>query len=399
MNTDRSLHIAWLVWGDEPGGVATAILNNGKLLQSLGQQVSLLSLAPGSLVDSARSRGWAVTVLAEDVTLHPRYLGHGFSFVGLPRRLAMLICLRRMLQSGLQPQRHPDVICLPWPDLMLLAGPVARRAGIGLVLEMPNTPSRYPLEINLRLYALAVRRWRVRMLANSAYSASRMARIPGVEVMTPAVDAARFDPTRVVAVSRNSLGVPADAILLGIVARLHPSKGADLVVAALARLGTEAANVHLLLVGGPLTSVFAQNLRGQIDTHGLSSRVHFVDTVADPECYLAACDLALNARRDVEPFGLSIVEAMLMGRPVIALAWGQPADTIVDGLTGWLYWEPDAAKLAQVLRRALEMRADWPAMGLHARSNALQRFASPEAGPRYLRLLRTQADAAKARVT
>lgn len=388
------LHIGWLIWGDEPGGVATAVLNNATQLQGLGQKVSLWTLGPGELADAAQRRGWAVHMLGEGAALHLRYVNFGFSPLGLLRRAWMLLRLRTTLRRVLG-TAAPDVLCLPWPDLMLLAGPACRQLGIGLVLEMPNTPSRYRFDLNQRAYALATQHWRVQMLANSAFSASRLTRVPGVAVVNPAVDSPRFDPIRVMPVARHSLGIPAQAIVLGLIARLEAVKGADLLLSALAALGKEGSHLHLLLVGGPLDSDYVAALRAQTKAAGLEARVHWVASVPDPERYWAICDLAINARRDAEPFGLSIVEAMLMEKPVIAHALGQPAHTIDDGRTGWLYHRPDAMAITEALRRALAMHAQWPAMGRAARAEVLACYASETASHHYLDLLRTQAGQAR----
>lgn len=390
-----ALRAAWLVWGDEAGGVATAVLNNAASVQQQGQQVSLWSLGSGALVDAARQRGWQVHQLAEGAEWHQRYIRYGFSLRGVWVRVLMLLRLRARLGKGLCEHEKPDVLLLPWPDFMLLAGPIARRLGIGLLLEMPNTPSRYPLDLNQRVYALATRWWCVRMLANSEFSASRMQRIPGVAVVTPAVDAQRFDPKHVAAIPREQLGIPAGATVLGLIARLDPGKGADLLIDALAALTHKSADVHVLLVGGPLTSAYGRKLQAQANALGLACRLHCVDTVPDPERYWACCDLAVNARRDAEPFGLSIIEAMLMERPVLAHSLGQPGVTIEEGRTGWLYHEPTVTALAAALRRALEARAQWPEMGRLARAEALRRFASAEASQRYLKLLHEQATKAR----
>jgi len=389
---EKPLHIGWLIWGDDEGGVGTAVLNNAALLASLGQTVSMWSFGPGAVAEAAARRGWTVHRLGEDPDLHRRYASHGFSPRGLLRRAAVALRLRGVLRQGLRQHHQPDVLCAPWPDLMPLAGPVAQALRLPLVLEMPATPSQYRFDLNQRVYAWMVRRWRVRTLANSDYTASRMRRVPDVWVVTPAVDAPRFDPARVSPIPRAALGVPPDAVLVGLVARLSPEKGADLAIEALSLLPAEAPALHLLLVGGPQDSAYAKGLREQARVAGVAERVHWVETVADPERYWAACDLALNARRDVEPFGLSLIEAMLMQRPAIAHALGQPAASVVDGRTGWLFHQPTAAALAEALRRALAVRGQWPAMGQAAREDVLRRFASTAHATRYLALLREHVD-------
>jgi glycosyltransferase involved in cell wall biosynthesis len=389
MSTPAALRIAWLVWGDEPGGVASAVLNNGRLLTELGQPVSLLSLAEGPLCAAARARGWPVRGVQPDAGLHARYLSHRFSPRGLLGRATILWTLRTALRRALTAER-PDLLCLPWPDLMPLAGPICRKLGIALVLEMPNTPSPYPFALNQRIYAAMSRRWRIRVLANSDYSARHLAKVRALSVVTPAVDAARFDPTRISAIPRAALGIPEDALLLAQIARLDPSKGAGLLLEAVAALAAEEPRLHLLLVGGPLASDYAQALQARALALGIAERLHWVDTVSDPERYWAMADFAASTRIDAEPFGLAIVEAMLMQKPVLVHALGAPAETIDDGQTGWHYPSPDSAALTAALRRALAARAQWAAMGAKARAIALRRYASAEQAQRYLGLLRQQ---------
>ena len=397
MTLARPLRVRWLAWGDETGGVATALLSNAALLRQRGHAVGLLHFEDGELSQEAARRGLATERIAHDAGSHAHYLAPGFSLRGLLRRLAVMRRLRPALRQALATE-PPDLLCTPWPDWLPLLGAVCREQGVGVVLEMPNTPSRYPFDLNQRAYAWAVRRWRVLLLANSQYSARHLARVPGVEVLPPGLDAARFDPSRVVAISRAELGVPEDAILLGLVARLDPSKGADLLLTALAGLPAEAQRppLHLLLVGGPLDSGYAQQLRSQVEHLGLSGRVHWAGAVPDPERYWPACDLAVNARRDAEPFGLSIIEAILMGKPVLAHALGAPADTVREGGTGWLYHRPDAAALGAALQRALAARAQWPAMGARARAETLAEYAADAVAERYEQLLRRHALARRA---
>lgn len=389
------LRVCWLAWGDEAGGVASALLANARLLAARGHAVRLLHLEDGAFSEQARRQGLATTRLIHEAGSHAHYLAPGFSVRGVLRRLQAMRRLREPLRQALA--RAPaDVLCIPWPDWLPLAGTVGHEQRIGVVLEMPNTPSRYPLALNQRAYAWAVRRWRVRMLANSDYSARHLALIPGVAVLPPGLDTGRFDPARVAGHPRTALGVPDEAVLLGQIARFDPRKGADLILDALARLAGDPAlpALHLLLVGGPLNGDYAERLRAQAGRLGLAGRVHLVDRVDDPERWWPACDLALNARRDAEPFGLSIVEAQLMEKPVVAHRLGAPADTVGEGDTGWLYDAPDAEALAAALRRALAARPRWPAMGRSARAAARARYAA--VADRYEALLRAQAGAWRA---
>ena len=110
------------------------------------------------------------------------------------------------------------------------------------------------------------------------------------------------------------------------------------------------------------------------------------------EDYCDLCDLALSTYKGAEAFGLSVVEAMLMQKPVIAHAAGQPGATVEEGRSGWLFHAPTAAALAEALRRALSARHSWTGIGKTARERARQRFADPGHGARYLSLLREHVD-------
>lgn len=387
MTNSRPLRVAWLIWGDEVGGVASALLSNAGLIRSRGHQVLLLYLEGGELIDRAAGLGWECRRIVHRAGSHAEYLAPGVNFAGLRRRLRTLWRLRDPVDRAAAEARL-DLLCTPWVDWLPLIGGAGRREGFGVVLEMPGAPGHYPFAINQRVYAWAVRRWRVLPLANSDYSARRMSRIPGVAVLPPGLDLARFDPDQTSPLKRSEFGIPQQAVLLGLIARLDHSKGADLVLDAIARLPRdESAAMHLLLVGGPLDSDYADSLRAQIRRLGLGDRIHWQGPVEDPERSLAACDLAINARRDPEPFGLSIIEAMLMRRPVIAHSLGAPADTVADGQTGWLYHAPEPETLAAALGRALAERAHWPAMGERARREALRRYHPSVVADRYERLL------------
>ena len=76
-----------------------------------------------------------------------------------------------------------------------------------------------------------------------------------------AVDDERFDPSRTDLVSRAELGLPDDAVVMGIVSRIVPSKGQARILEALHVLGENAADVHLVLIGAPDDPAHLQAMR------------------------------------------------------------------------------------------------------------------------------------------
>ena len=139
------------------------------------------------------------------------------------------------------------------------------------------------------------------------------------------------------------------------VGRINPWKGQDVLVRALAELVAEGSDVTCRLVGGafPGSEDLVDALRQQITAAGLDDRVRLVGEVDDPTAAFASADVVVVPSKLPEPFGKVVVEAMALGRPVIATTPGGPAEVIRSGVDGLLVPGGDAPALATALRRLL----------------------------------------------
>lgn len=143
---------------------------------------------------------------------------------------------------------------------------------------------------------------------------------------------------------------------VGIVCRLAARKRVHLAVEAAAR-----ARVELLVVGeGDESARLARIARRA------GASVTFAGRRADPRPLIAECDVMLNTSAR-EPFGLSVLEALAMERPVIAYAGGGIPEIVQDGTTGWLVTESTAAAFADAIVRARHDRATLRTMGAQGR--------------------------------
>ena len=111
---------------------------------------------------------------------------------------------------------------------------------------------------------------------------------------------------------------------------------------------------HLFLAGGAETKQDEDNLqscKALAEDSALAGRVHFLGIRSDVPALLAACDVSVLSSH-YEGFGLSAVESMACGKPLIA-SNVKSLDTVVGG-AGLLFPEGDAEKLADTIRGVCE---------------------------------------------
>jgi D-inositol-3-phosphate glycosyltransferase len=144
--------------------------------------------------------------------------------------------------------------------------------------------------------------------------------------------------------------VPRDESLIRVltVARLVERKGVEDLVRALPAV----PGAELVVVGGPLDGDVAGKLRRVAAHCGVADRVVLAGAVPSHEMPLwyRSADI-VAATPWYEPFGLTVLEAMACGVPVVAASVGGLADTVVDGVTGDLVPARDPARLGVALRK------------------------------------------------
>jgi glycosyltransferase involved in cell wall biosynthesis len=170
-------------------------------------------------------------------------------------------------------------------------------------------------------------------------------------------------------VARASLATPAGVPLALALGRLHPNKGFDVLLAAVA----EVPHLHLWLAG-------AGDERAALEVRAaapdLAGRVHFLGWRADGPALLAAADLVVVPSRR-EPLSNVVIEAWAAGVPVVAAASAGPRALIRDGENGLLVAVEDAAALAAALRRVIADRALARALAAGGRAAYEAEFAAP----------------------
>jgi glycosyltransferase involved in cell wall biosynthesis len=167
------------------------------------------------------------------------------------------------------------------------------------------------------------------------------------------VEAFREKVRREAAEVRRELGVAADAVLFVMVSHLRGWKGQDTVLAALRRLPREIRDrVHIAFVGGTpeVDREYAARLRDTVTREDLGHQVTFLGERSDVPDLTNAADVVLHAATQPEPFGLVLLEAMALGKPLVAANIGGPLE-IVTPESGILFDPRAPAELAGILER------------------------------------------------
>jgi len=163
-----------------------------------------------------------------------------------------------------------------------------------------------------------------------------------------------------------------------IVGTLHKGKRQEDAIRAVAELIRAGVDVKLVIVGGgdPRYREYLMNLVREND---LDARVSFVGHVISPVPFLRWANVALQCS-SCEAFGRAIIEAMLMGLPVVGSNAGGTRELINDGFNGLLYTPGDHRELAGKLEYLHERPSEAQRMGENGRRWARARFTQDRYG-------------------
>ena len=193
------------------------------------------------------------------------------------------------------------------------------------------------------------------------------------------VDKEVFDP-EVVSKARmeryqRSWQLEQDKLIIMLPARLTRLKGQDVLIKALALMKNQ--NYQALLVGdlqeNPGYTAELKKIIGQL---GLDDKVAMVGHCDDMPAALMLADVVISASsREPEAFGRITIEAMAMGKAVIATAHGGSLETITPNRTGWLVKPGNPEELAKALDNALADPERLRQFGLAGRALVSSKFS------------------------
>ncbi len=148
------------------------------------------------------------------------------------------------------------------------------------------------------------------------------------------------------AAAEDMSSIPSGTPLVACVARLEPVKGVEYLV----RAAVDMPDVTVAIAGaGPL----GQSLRDVARELGVADRVTLLGRVSSVEPLLAAADVVVLPSLS-EGMPTVALEAMALGRPLVATRVGGTPEVVEDGVTGLLVEPADPAAIAAAVQRLVD---------------------------------------------
>lgn len=158
---------------------------------------------------------------------------------------------------------------------------------------------------------------------------------------------------------RRRLGLDANRPIVGIVGRMQRWKGMHVFVEAMARVFQKVPDCEGIIVGGmfKLEPEYESWLRGRVKALGMEEKIRMVGMQRNVPEWMQAMDVVVHAS-EREPFGIVVIEAMALGKPVVATRPGGPEEIIRHDVDGQLVTWNKPAELAEAILKYL-LEPEW----------------------------------------
>lgn len=321
-----AVRVGFLVSGNKYTGAAAVAEHLARSVLAAGGESELLYVAGNNLEARLAGTPWAVPGLIKE------------------RRPADLAANLRSVR-GLAARCDVVVSHLPHDHFLAVAARVHRRC---LLLRNIRNPRHLRTD---PYHRWSLHRTRALLLANNAV-ARRLGRVwrtppPWAALPVPLED--RFRPGGDRAAWRRELGIPASAPVLGMIGKVAPGRGFDVLVDTAAQV---EAPVHVLVIGHGESRGEIQALA---EARGLGGRFHWAGYRERelPDLY-AAMDVVLFPAPGSDHGHRAVSEAQGCGRPVVSAAIPGVEDLVQDRVTGRIVPgtpEDLASSVAELVRR------------------------------------------------
>ncbi len=190
---------------------------------------------------------------------------------------------------------------------------------------------------------------------------------------------------------RRQIGLPRQTPLIGVVATLERHKAQDVMIAAMPRILAAVPEVHLALIGrdhlsGPARpGPYEAELRQLVACNQVAHRVHFLGYQPRAQRLVGDLDVAVLCSRR-EALGLTAIEALAHGVPLVATATQGLREVVSDSTTGLLVPPDDPEALSRAVIELLTDRARARQLAERGRLEVRERYDAARLARRNLEL-------------
>ncbi|MBI5870570.1 MAG: glycosyltransferase family 4 protein [Actinobacteria bacterium] len=353
-----------VIGGSEFGGAAWIILSYIQILQEHGLEISVIT-SNEDVAGIYREAGCAIIPVHE--------LRREINPVrdGLALRKLKKICR----------EQDFDIVHTHTSKGGFIGRAAARSAKVPIVIHTAHGFAFHELSrpASIRTYSILERRaagWCDRITTVSDFHrdwALRLGIADEEKIVTVhnGISSSRLESSQDRAMVRASLGVEASESLLAVIGRLAAQKGLEDMLDAMPAILAAQPATRLLIVGkGPISALLESRCR-QL---GVEKKVIFTGFRSDIGELLNACDIVVSPTLR-EGLSVSILEAMAMGKPIIATGISSNRELVIDGETGLLVPAADTSSIARAVITLITDREKALRFGRQARERFDQRFS------------------------
>lgn len=339
---ERPRRIMLVASSAKPGGAERALVSLARRLPATGWEATAVLLEDGPLAS------WLADATCPTVVLP------GHRTRDLRRTAGTIRQLTRLVVSS-----QADVVLSSLVKTHIFSGLAAIRSRRPAVLWEQGIPeerrwSKGGIMVQL---ATSIPKKRVVVSCDDALAAVRRFTHAPTEKIPPGIDV-----DAVAAASGSGAPIRAalgweDRTVVGIVGRLQEWKGQMVFLRAASALTRARPDLRFCVVGGSILGwekSYERDVRAYAaQDPALAGKVHFAGHQDDAYAWMDALDVVVHASFG-EPFGLVVVEAMALAKPLVATAGGGPSEIVEEGVSGLLVPQRDPEAIVGAVLRILD---------------------------------------------
>ena len=242
---------------------------------------------------------------------------------------------------------RPDIVHSNQILISIAAGLACRIAKVPCIWHIRENPAKHISDVILKTFGLFGYFLANKIIVNSQYTAkifhnTLMQR--KIIVIPIGIEISKNKNSTEKNIRKNNLS---DKII-SIFGRLIPMKGHEVLIESMKILKSKKVNFKLNIYGDYNDlDLYYLSLVSLINRLNLSSKIRFCGFKSNIQEAMNSSDIIVSSSTEAETFGRTIVEAMLVGKPVIATRVGAHPEIIEDGVSGFLVQPNDPKDLAK----------------------------------------------------